>query len=514
MASSTVTIERELTRDGDVSASTAVQRRRGLRLPSISAVFGACFALFAGVIQLRPLQDNSFLWHLKTGHWILDHGIPRSDLFSFTAPDAPWVVQSWLAEVAYAVVDDLSGAFGLRVFRALVSALIAYLVFRLAARLTGERARAAMLTTAALAASLTLWSERPLLLGVLAMVIVLWIVEVPDCLAGRRAAFTLPLLMWTWANVHGTFALGFAYLAAHFVGRRLDGARPWEGRDRQLLIGSAAALAACVVNPLGLSLLTFPIHLLRRGEVLNQILEWKSPDFHSFIGVLFGIWILIFVFVVAGARRRPNRRDLLVSVAFLLLGLWALRNVALAPFVGLVVVARLLAVHEKRPDRATPFNLAVIALFVVLGLSSVSQAAAENDFNFSTYPVEAMKVVEEQGRLGERLLTTDAWSAFVIHQYWPAQHIFIDDRYDMFPVELADEYFKLARGADEWQSILDRHRIDVVMWPVEKPLTRVLDLAPGWQSVFKDKQAGVWVRTAPSRDERAPYMSKEEIVER
>jgi hypothetical protein len=460
----------------------------------MSALFGACFALFAWAIQLRPLQDNSFLWHLRTGHWILDHGIPRADMFSYTAPGHPWVVQSWLAEVAYAAIDDLFGPFGLRVFRAVVSALVAFLVYRLASRLTRERVRAAMLTTATLAASFTLWSERPLLLGVLAMVSLVWIVEVPDCLAGRRAAVAIPLLMWTWANVHGTFALGFAYLAAHLAGRWLDGARPWEGPDRRLLVGSAAALAACLVNPIGVSLLTFPIHLLQRGEVLNQILEWKSPDFHSFIGMLFGIWVVIYVFALAGARRRPTRRDILVSVAFLVLGLWALRNVALAPIVGLAVVARMLAVDEERPDRATPFNLAVIALFVVLGVSAASQAAAEKDFNFTTYPVRAMKVVDEQGRLGGHLLTTDAWSAYVIHQYWPRQQVFLDDRYDMFPTDLAEEYFKLGQASDEWQQILDRHQVEVVVWPVEKPLTRVLDLSPGWQSIFRDKTAGVWVR--------------------
>ena len=491
--SSTATIDRELTSDGDVRSAEGPRRRRS-RFPSMAALFGSCFALFAWAIQLRPLHDNSFLWHLKTGHWILDHGIPRHDLFSFTASNQPWIVQSWLAEVAYAAVDSAFGPFGMRVFRAAVSALIAYLVYRLAARLTGERARAAMLTTATLAVSFTLWSERPLLLGVLGMVILLWIVEVPGCAAGRRAAVTLPVLMWLWANVHGTFALGFAYLAAHLAGQWLDGARPWRGPDRRLLIGSAVALVASAVNPIGIPLLTFPVHLLQRGDVLNQILEWKSPDFHSFIGILFAIWVAIFVFSLAGARRRPTRRDLLVSVSFLLLGLWALRNLAVAPIVGLAVVARTLAVDEERPDRATPFNLAILILFVVLGLSSASQAAAAKDYDFSTYPVKAMQGVSDQQRLGERLLTTDAWSAYVIHEYWPEQHVFMDDRYDMFPVELAQDYFKLARAADDWQSILDRHRIDVVVWPVEKPLTRVLDLSPGWQPIFKDKQAGVWVK--------------------
>jgi hypothetical protein len=460
----------------------------------MGTLFGACFALFAWAVQLRPLQDNSFFWHLRTGQWILGHGIPRTDLFSFTAPNAPWVVQSWLAEVLYGGIDSAFGPLGLRVFRAALSAVIAFLVFRLATRLTGERPRAAMLTTAALAVSFTLWSERPLLLGVLAMVILLWVVEVPGSFAGRHPLLVLPPLLWVWANVHGTFALGFAFLAAHLLGRWLDGARPWEGQERSLLVGSWVALGVCFLNPLGTSLLTFPIHLLARGDVLNQVLEWRSPDFHSFIGVLFAIWIAIFAFAIAGSGRRPSRRDLLVGVSFLLLGLWALRNLALVPIVGLAVAARALSVDEEHPDRGSPMNWAVLGLLAVLGVSAFSQATGVKDYNLDTYPVKAMQAVEDRGLLGGHLLTTDAWSAYVIHQYWPLQRVFMDDRYDMYPTALAEEYFKLARAAPDWQAILDRHGIQVVVWAKDKPLTQVLDLAPGWQRVYDDKLADVWVR--------------------
>jgi hypothetical protein len=463
----------------------------------MATLFGACFALYAWAIHLRPLQDNSFLWHLRTGHWILNHGIPRADLYSFTVPNAPWVVQSWLAEALYATIDATVGPFGLRMFRATLSALIAFLVFKLATRLTGERPRAAMLTLAALTVSLTLWSERPLLLGVLGMVLLLWIVEVPESTLGRHPRWALPLLLWPWANMHGTFALGFAFLGAHLVGRWLDGARPWEGRERSLLIGSAAAFGLCFVNPLGTSLLTFPIHLLARGDVLNQVTEWHSPDFHSFVGVLFAIWVAIFSFAIGGQGRRPSRRDVLVGIAFLLLGLWALRNLALVPIVGLAVAARALAVDEERPDHGSPINWAVLGFLVVIGFRALSQAAAVKDYNLDTYPVESMRFVEQQGLLGSHMLTTDEWSAYVIHEYWPRQRVFMDDRYDMYPTALAEEYFKLARAAPEWQAILDSHTIDVVVWPKEKPLAQVLDLAPGWERIHTDKVAQVWVRRAP-----------------
>jgi hypothetical protein len=494
----TATIERPAPSAGPVAGPPAGGRwRRGPR-PSMATLFGACFALFAWAIQLRPLQDNSFLWHLRTGHWILGHGIPRADLYSFTAPDAPWVVQSWLAEVLYAGIDAGFGPFGLRVFRATLSAMIAFLVFRLATRLTGERPRAAILTLAALTVSFTLWSERPLLLGVLGMVVLLWIVEVPASFLGRHPALALPPLLWLWANVHGTFALGFAFLAAHLAGRWLDGARPWTGRERSLLVGSAAGLALCFVNPLGTSLLTFPVHLLARGDVLDQVLEWRSPDFHTFIGVLFAIWVAIFVFALAGSGRRSSRRDLVVGVSFLLLGLWALRNLALVPIVGLAVAARALAVDEERPDGGSPLNWAVLGLLAVLGVTALSQAGGVKNYNLDTYPVGAMEVVEERGLLGGRLLTTDAWSAYVIHRYWPRQQVFMDDRYDMYPTALAEEYFKLARAAPEWQDILDRHSIGVVVWPKEKPLAQVLDLAPGWERIHTDELAQVWVRRSTS----------------
>src|SRR5262245_9896327 len=76
-------------------------RRPGLGL---GAVFSAVFALFGWAVGISSLSDNSFFWHLRTGEYILDHGIPHQDVFSFTAPGTKWVAQSWLAEVTYGVL--------------------------------------------------------------------------------------------------------------------------------------------------------------------------------------------------------------------------------------------------------------------------------------------------------------------------------------------------------------------------------------------------------------------------
>ena len=41
------------------------------------------------------------------------------------------------------------------------------------------------------------------------------------------------------------------------------------------------------------------------------------------------------------------------------------------------------------------------------------------------------------------MLTTDAWAGYVIYKYWPEQHVFFDDRYDMYPIAVTAAYNKV-----------------------------------------------------------------------
>src|SRR3954449_4379958 len=223
---------------------------RGPRL-GLDWVFTALFGVAGWAVGLAKLSDNSFFWHLRTGEYILDHGIPRHDVFSYTAPGAKWIAQSWLAELTYATLYRGIGGIGIRLFVGAVGAGIGILTYRLALRLVHDRMVACGLTAAALAGIYTVWSERPLLTGVLFLVVLLWVVEVPESIVGRHPLVVVPVLMWLWANTHGTYQLGFAYLGLHLLGRWLDGKRPWEGRERTLLLGAVIACAAVFVNPYG-----------------------------------------------------------------------------------------------------------------------------------------------------------------------------------------------------------------------------------------------------------------------
>jgi hypothetical protein len=43
--------------------------------------------------------------------------------------------------------------------------------------------------------------------------------------------------------------------------------------------------------------------------------------------------------------------------------------------------------------------------------------------------------------------------------------------------------------------LLESHRIDYVLFPLDQPLARWLDESRDWEPVYSDDLAGVWVRT-------------------
>ena len=468
--------------------------RRSVRPPSLDTLFTLVFAVFGWGVGIERLSDNSFFWHLRTGGLILDHGFPHADPYSYVAKGTPWVVQSWLAEVAYGGLDRLAGPFAIRVFGGLVGVAITVLAFRLALRLAHERMRAALVTVAALGALYTLWSERPLLLGVLFFVLLLWVVEVPDGLLGRRELVALPVVFWLWANVHGTFALGLAYLGLHLLGRWLEGHRPWEGRERRLVLGGLVAFLVCFLNPYGVSLVTFPVDLMARGDALKGVIEWSSPDFHSVRGLAFALWVVVFVVVLARGHNRVTIRDVVVTLPFLVLGFWALRNIAIAPLVGLPVVARAVAVRRRSDDARLQLGWVFAVLLVGIAVAMGLRAAGQPDFAVDGYPVEAMNAVERQGLLGARVLTDDADAGYVILRYGSDQRVFMDDRYDMYPLSVIHDFTTMNSGTPGWDRVLRKHDVEVVVWGRDRVLTQLLRRDDGWRVTYQDRHFVVFVR--------------------
>ena len=136
-------------------------------------------------------------------------------------------------------------------------------------------------------------------------------------------------------------------------------------------------------------------------------------------------------------------------------------------------------------------------MVALVGVLLIGRAVARPDFDLKRYPVATLRSLDAQHRLGGRLLTTDAWAGYVIEKYWPQQHVFFDDRYDMYPIAMTDAYNKVLSLKPGWEHVLDQYRINIIVWPKDDPVTQALKHLPGWKQLRADKVARTFVRRTP-----------------
>ena len=203
---------------------------RRLRAPSLESLFIGALVLLGFRLGVLPIGDNSMFTHLRTGvDMVPGAGIPREDPYSYTARGVEWVVQSWLPEWTYGWLDKLGGFRLVVLEQAVLFAVLALLIARLAR--AGTPLRTALSAGLAVGIGRAFWSPaaaavRPDLYG-------------PDRHAswsdGARPWLLVPVV-WLWVNSHGSFPLGLVWLGARAVGEWLDW-KSWPRETRPLRVG-------------------------------------------------------------------------------------------------------------------------------------------------------------------------------------------------------------------------------------------------------------------------------------
>lgn len=463
------------------------------RVPKLESLFVATFVLFGFRVGVAPIVDNSMLTHLRTGIDMVRHGaIPRADPYSWSAKGTGWVLQSWLPEWTYGWAHRIGGYRLVVLEQAVLLAVLAWLLLRLAR--AGSPSRTALSGLIAVGMCFPFVAPRPLLFGLICMALTVLIVE-------RRATpWLLVPVVWVWVQSHGSFPLGLAWLGARAVGEGLD----WKARPREALSYLGAFVGGMVVsiaNPLGVRLLAFPLTLLTKRSSFQSIAEWKSPNFqHGAAEVALVFLVLALLMFV---RARLPWRDVVPVVGFLALGLLAVRNIPVTAIVIAPVLGRALRrpetarprpadeVSHDRTNRALAVTLAVA--FVLFGASIWSKPGLD----LSSYPTAAAAFLDRQGLLSapHRVVERDYVGNFLELRYGSRVPVFVDDRYDMYPAALTQQYLTLLAARPGALDILDRRDVDIVLWNTNQPLTYLLQVSGRWQQIYGDSNWVVFRRS-------------------
>lgn len=476
-----------------------------MRVSAFAIVLGA---VFGALVTLQPINDSDLFWHLETGRRTLAGDLPRTDLFSWTARGTLVFTDQWLGDLALAAAKAIGDWRGVLALRALaVAALVAIVVDTALRARPGRPAIAVMAALPAIALSRFAWTDRPELLALVCFALLVRLLRGGD----RELILTIPLL-FVWAQLHGSYALGLGLILASCAARAIE-----EPRDRWRFVPIASfAVLMTLLTPSGLAAWTSSGgHFLAPPRF---IAEEGVPDARTLPGVLFLITLgLLIASAMLGRRTALREAAMLVPVTFV--ALTAARHtpflaIAAAPYFASLwpdPLARWRGASSSAGGTETlstprtpslgrdgvprggasrtgvPAPALGRAGVIAFGALAIAIAVTLSDARVdeSRYPRAALAALPS----GPGLFNQYDWGGYLISAR-PDTPVFIDGRLFPFVPDVLEDYRAIVSARPGWEDVAARRGVRTLLVRPTDPIA-IRAVERGWRALYQDAIAVV-----------------------
>ena len=477
----------------------------GTKLFSFPALLAALLVGAVFVVDRAFRVDPDVWWHLKVGETILrTHRVPTSDPYSFTVPGSPWMAYEWLGEVLLAAVSRVGGLRGLLALEIALAAAIVLSLYALATLRCGNCKAGFVACVLMLMLAPLSFTLRPQMLGYLFLVLTL--ITLGRFQQGKPGAlWLLPPLFLVWVNTHGSFIIGLGVIGVYWASGLVElragglGARRWTTADRlRLELVALLCLIALAITPYGARLAIYPFDMTF-GQPLNvaNIQEWQSMPFDVWFGKVF--LVLLLGFLAAQIALRPAWR--VEELALFLVGTFmaCLHRRFVLVFVPFFAppLAALLApwLRPSRPAKDKYALNAILMAVVVAGAIGFFPTRTKlQSLVAERYPVRAVQYLLDRA-VPSPMYNQYGFGGYLIWSLGPERKVFVDGRADIYEYGgvLAD-YIHISKVEPEALPLLRGYGVRSCLLARDEPLATLLLASGGWQRVYADKVAMVFVR--------------------
>ena len=479
------------------SASTRSSRSYDLLWLSLALLFILPIAFY---LSITP---HDYWFYVRVGKDILQTGaVPRVDTFSYTYPGRPIFYQPWLSAVIFWWAYALGGATLTYLLRGICIA-IAYAIVWTIMRELGTGPKIATLLTILLGFSSSMnWSMRPQMFAYPLFAAMLWVLW--RWQTGRtKWIWILPLITLLWANLHGSFILGFVLMGSALIFGT--------GDRKQLLIWSGLSLLATFVNPRGIFVWQFVSDMLNSPSDQLFATEWRPPVNAGWQMNIFFAWLLLFIPLVALSPRRLSVLEWIWFLSFGWLALSGLRYVIWFMFIMAILSGALLGEllrsfqREAGIGNSNPaFNYALsglIFLFPLMMLPGIRESwwkEAPPPYHLATTPIAATKWLAAHPDLPGALFAEYTFGSYLTFAL-PSRLLWIDNRFNAYPPEHWEDYQMISSAKPHWADFFDKDKVNLLMLSrhTQPALIGAVEESKQWCEQYRDQDAVIFSRCAP-----------------
>ena len=321
----------------------------------------------------------------------------------------------------------------------------------------------------------------------------------------------VPPLMLAWANVHGSFFLGPAMLAAAAI----DDVRSHRPSWRHTAAAAVLAALATGATPFGFDVWRYAIGLTTNPIVADRVSEWQRTSPFSGLGVVYyGSVLIVGALGIAAWRRgwRPGIGTLAWLAGLAAIGAYAERGVVWWALGAPVAIAPAAAAvfsgppggRLRRPEPAGLRRLnAAVALLLVAAVVILQPIVRPGGDALSGPPGTLRDapagLARALGRLAgpsDRAVISQAWASWF---EWasPGIPVMVDSRIEVEPATAWTDYLTIVSGGPDALATLARIGATVVVVDPKEIAAIGTTLAAsgsGWRQAYTDADGSIYLR--------------------
>lgn len=453
------------------STNTWYARATWLYFLNSPVLYSLIFILF--FVKSFFSLDPDFGWHLSSGQYILEHGIPSHDIYSYTMPMFPWIHHEWLADVGnYLIYRYLGGYFTLSIVyasmwtaaiwllaRSTKHRLLVFLVVALLLPFAGIRA----ITWTALLSSVLIVLSRS---------------------RSSRALYFIPFVMLLWANVHGSFVVGILYLM-------------WRWFTKRTMANALILFVSTFVTfvtPYGAGMYIEVLRTTTDASLHTNISEWLPLQPSVGVGMFAGLWAAMLILT---KKTELWRQFVRFESLLLVMSFASARHTVL--FLLFALPTLLSGADSMRiPIKAAAVKrlaIGLVSLLIFACILFVYKTFAGYSFDReATYPSDIAATLREAPCDGN-VFAHYNYGGYLLWKV-PGEKLFIDGRMPSWSFEgqnIMANYIRVTKDDFYRKQTFSRYNVRCVVWNRSDAFAKTLQ-REGWSVAESEKNGTVLLR--------------------
>jgi len=458
-----------------------------LKLKNDFILFVFVFIIFSASLLTYNYADPDLFARLATGKLINDLGyVSEADPFSFIEKKNIWVDHEWLSGVVFYKLYHYGGEKTLLLFRFFIDSLTIWFLIR--AQSLKESCKKIstnnrsfyriFLLIPVIFSSGYVWGSpvRCQVFTYLFISVLLYAIQLLKFRNSWRYFVLMPLIFFTWANLHGGFALGLILFFIACIEIFLVKA------SKVSYLGTLFALSALIplINPYGFDYYIYILEALRMQR--PGIVEWEAVSIFAPEYLVLNI-LSLFLFLGVFLDYKENKKTDLFALIWLVLTAYFAyshkRFVAVFLFVLYVYgfpyfghfFTYVFSPTKSPSSLASSLLISAHTFLVLVFVSSIffllnNFSRYTQRLNYSSYPVMALDYLERAGK-GGRLLVDFNLGSYALWRLYPRYLVSIDGRYEeVYPQSSVDLVAKAySYNEYEHRESLQKIQADYVLLP-------------------------------------------------